>query len=204
MAFHTPTIESVYKNKQINSPLSQIVLMIIIIGLFSWFLFKPKLGTVIAKRTELKESKLQLAAIDNEKRELNRLIMDLQGASDEVAITEEAMPLSGRISKPQILLESLARSSGMLVVQMTPDDTDNIISAGNKAVLADPFAVQRKLMITEFTVTATGTIEQFKNYLQLLETNGRILDVTSLEIDGGEPVTKFRVKVKTYSYEAVQ
>jgi Tfp pilus assembly protein PilO len=203
MAFQTPSIQSVYQNKQLNSPLSQIILMLIVIVLFSWFLFKPKLTTVIENRKVLTAAKSQLASVDNEKRELNRLVQQLQSASSEVKLTEEALPLSGRTSKPHILLDSLAKSSGMVVVQITPDDTDNIISAGNKAVLADPYKASRALNESMYTVSVTGTIDQFKNYLQLLETNGRVLDVSTLEIVGGDPVTKFRIKIKTYSYEAI-
>jgi Tfp pilus assembly protein PilO len=203
MAFQTPSIQSVYQNKQLNSPLSQIILMLIVIVLFSWFLFKPKLTTVIENRKVLTAAKSQLASVDNEKRELNRLVQQLQSASSEVKLTEEALPLSGRTSKPHILLDSLAKSSGMVVVQITPDDTDNIISAGNKAVLADPYKAARALNESMYTVSVTGTIDQFKNYLQLLETNGRVLDISTLEIVGGDPVTKFRIKIKTYSYEAI-
>ncbi len=203
MAFQAPSIHSVYQNKQFNNPLSQIILLLIVISLFSWFLFKPKLSEVITNRHTLTAAKSQLAAIDNEKRELNRLVSQLSSAGGDVSLIDEALPLSGRTSKPHILLENLAKSSGMVVVQITPDNTDDIISAGNKAVLADPFKAARKLNDATFTVSVTGTIDQFKNFLQLLETNGRVLDVTSLEVTGGEDVTKFRIKLKTYSYEAI-
>lgn len=201
MAFQAPTIQSIYQNKQLTSPITQIVLLILVIGLFSWFILKPKLATVVKKHGELKVAEDQLAAIDQEKRELNRLVAQLQSSSNQVSLTDEALPLSGRTSKPHILLENLARSSGMVVVQITPEDTDDIISAGNKEVLTDKYKPTRKLHTSTFTVSVTGTVDQFKNYLQLLETNGRVLDVSSLEIIGGEPVTKFRVKIKAYAYE---
>jgi tRNA (Thr-GGU) A37 N-methylase len=46
-------------------------------------------------------------------------------------------------------------------------------------------------------------MEQLKNLLQLMETNGRVLDVDSLQILGGDPVTKFKIVVKAYAYEKV-
>ncbi len=44
-------------------------------------------------------------------------------------------------------------------------------------------------------------MEQFKNLLQLIETSGRVLDIDSVEVIGGEPLTKFRITVKAYAYE---
>ncbi len=66
MAFHPPSIQTIYHNKQVNSPLAQIILLTIVIVLFSWFILTPKLTAVQALHAELKTNKTQLAAVEGE------------------------------------------------------------------------------------------------------------------------------------------
>ncbi len=203
MAFQSPQISSLYHNKQLTSPVAVIVLMVIIIALFSWFMLKPKLATVSAQHTTLKSLKDQFATVDGQKRELNRLIAQLADNKQEITLTDEALPLSGRTSKVHVLLDKLASDSGLVVSQITAEDIEDIISAGNKAALKDPYGQNRKLYASSVTMSVSGTVDQFKLFLELLETNGRVLDVSQLEIIGAEEVTKFRVKIKAYAYEVI-
>jgi len=203
MAFQSPQISSLYHNKQLTSPVAVIVLLVMIIVLFSWFILKPKMSSVSAQHGNLKTLKSQLSAVDNEKRELNRLVAQLADSKDEVTLTDEALPLSGRTSKVHVLVDNLAKASGLVISQITAEDVDDIISAGNKEVLKDPYKPQRKLYTSTVTVSVAGTVDQFKNFLELLETNGRVLDISQLEIIGDEGSTKFRVKIKSYSYEVI-
>ena len=201
MAFTPPSIQNMYDSKQLSSPLTQIIFLIIIIVLFSWFLVKPKLSESSVKHAELTTKKEQLAKIESEKRDLNRLIAEMQSSGEQVKLVDEAIPLTGRATKLNVLVESLAKSSGMEVASMTVDGLNELVSAGNKEVLDDPYKSQRSLMTTDMNVLLTGSIEQFRNFLQLLETSGRIVDVSELDVLGGDTITRFRVKLKAYAYE---
>ncbi|MDQ3018734.1 MAG: hypothetical protein M3Q64_02600 [bacterium] len=203
MAFSPPSIQLMYHNRQLTSPLVQVVLFSIVIVLFSWFIVKPQVAKVRARHSELNIAKAQLAKVDQDGRDLNRLVNQLQASSNEIAITDEALPLNGRATKLHVLLDSLVRSSGMELAQVSVEDLGTIISAGNKQTIENPFGVSRKLQTTTLLASVTGTVDQFKSLLELIETNGRVLDITSMEIMGGEPVTRFRIKVRAYAFEAI-
>ncbi len=184
-----------------NSSIIQIVLLAVIFVLFSWFILKPKLSHSTEVRSNLKAAEAQLAQTQQDQQDLKRLIGDLRSSSEEVAKVDEALPLSGRVSKAYVLLESLVRSSGMTLATISSSDSSKAISAADKALLANPYQPGRALHAITLSTTVTGSMEQFKNFLELVETNGRVLDVETVEINGDEPVTKFQIKVKAYTYE---
>ncbi|HEX3099368.1 MAG TPA: hypothetical protein VHQ41_00140 [Patescibacteria group bacterium] len=195
MSSSTPAI------KNYGSPLAQAILLIIVLVLFSWFILKPKMTQLAQQRSELKAAQTQLAGIRSDQESLNQLVQDLHDSSDQVAKVDEALPLNGRVSKVYVLLDSLVRSSGMNLTLISADDTSKSVSAGDKPLLENPYQPGRTLHTIILTTSVTGTMEQFKNLLQLVETSGRVLDIDSVEVLGGEGVTKFRVSVKAYAYE---
>ena len=184
-----------------NSSLIQIVLLGIVFVLFSWFILKPKLSSSAVVRADLKAAQQQQAKIKQDKQDLSRLVSELRSSTNEISKIDEALPLSGRVSKVYVLLVSLVQSSGMTLTLINADDSSKAVSAADKALLENPFKVDRDLHTITLSTTVSGTMEQFKNLLQLIETNGRVLDIETLEVIGGEPITKFDIKVKAYSYD---
>ena len=71
----------------------------------------------------------------------------------------------------------------------------------NKEVLAKPYESNRSLITTNVTVSVGGSIDQFKNFLTLLETSGRILDVESFTVNSSEGDVRYNLKLLTYAYE---
>lgn len=186
-----------------SSPIVQIVLLSIILVIFSWFVLKPKLSSSTEVRANLKTAESQLGKIQQDQQDLGRLLSELRSSTDEIAKVDEALPLSGRVSKAYVLLDSLVQSSGMTLTLISADDTSKAVSAADKALLENPYQPGRSLHTITLTTSVTGTMEQFKNLLQLIETSGRVLDIETVEVNGGEPLTKFEIKVKAYSYENV-
>jgi len=74
--------------------------------------------------------------------------------------------------------------------------------AGNKAALTSPYTVKRKVQKLTSTLNVIGTFDQFQTFLQKLETSGRLINVTSVDIDNGtEGKTDFNVSLEAYIYE---
>ena len=204
MAF-TPSTQNSYERKDFGNPVVQIVLLLIVLVLFSWFVLKPKIGQTLERRTEIKNAQLQLSNIEADQADLDRLVNDLNQASDKVAAIDEALPLEGRVSKVYLMIDSYVRSSGMSLAIISADNSTDIIAAGDKDALQNPYEPGRTLYTTTLTSSVTGTMEQFKNLLELIETSSRVLDVSSVEIVSGGNLdgsgTKFRITVKAYAYE---
>jgi hypothetical protein len=60
--------------------------------------------------------------------------------------------------------------------------------------------VSRKLQTTNLGLTVSGGTDQFKNLLELIETNGRLIDVATLDMSNEAENPVFTLKLKAYSY----
>jgi len=189
------------KAKNVGNPVLQSTLLIIILLVFSWFLLRPKLSQYFTTRANVQSAQTQLSKVESEQKQLDTLVSQLKSSPDDVKLVDEALPLSGRITKVDVLLNSMVQSSGMTLTVLSSNDTQSIVSAGDKQILQNPFQPGRTLHTITINASVSGTMEQLKNLLQLMETNGRVLDVDSLEIVGGDPVTKFKLTVKAYAYD---
>ena len=202
MAMNPPSIQNgSTQSRSFGNPVVQAIMLLLILVLFSWFLLRPKLSQSMESRTNLVGVQSQLAQIQQENKDLESLVEQLHSSPDEIAKVDEALPLNGRVSKAYVLLENLVQTSGMGLTLLNADDTASIISAGDKELLKDPYQEGRELHTVTLSTSITGTMDQFKNFLQLVETSSRVLDVSAVEINGGEDPTKFRVTIKAYSYE---
>ncbi len=197
----TPNLNQISKSKQLQSPIFQSVLLIIATILLWWFVISPKYSSVMTQRADLKVLSGQRQVFEEEQAELNKLIAKLESSEEEVKLLDEALPLSNRPTQIAVLLESYARSSSLEIPQINIQDPDKGIAAANKAVLEEPYKSERDLNTIKVGVSVTGTVDQFKNFLELLETSGRIVDIDSLEVTSGEGSTKFTVDLLTYAFE---
>jgi Tfp pilus assembly protein PilO len=187
--------------EQIRNPILQAVLMLVIIVLFGWFILSPKYASNNQIHEQLSQVKSQRANLEADQQELNRLIAQLKTATDDVKILDEALPLSGRPTKIAILIETFARNSALIVEQLNISGLEEVLASGDKAMLADPYKPGRQLRTIDVTVQLAGSPEQFKNFLQLLEQSGRIIDVESLLVSSGQDTTSFTIRLKTYAFE---
>jgi Tfp pilus assembly protein PilO len=169
--------------------------------LFGWFILSPKYASNNQIHEQLSQVKSQRANLEADQQELNRLIAQLKTATDDVKILDEALPLSGRPTKIAILIETFARNSALIVEQLNISGLEEVLASGDKAMLADPYKPGRQLRTIDVTVQLAGSPEQFKNFLQLLEQSGRIIDVESLLVSSGQDTTSFTIRLKTYAFE---
>ncbi len=198
----TPNIDSLMRSKQAQNPLFQSILILIVLALFSWFILIPKFNSYSEKSKILSTTENQLAQIESDEIELNQLISKLESSENQIKLVDEALPLSSRPTQLSLLFENYATSSGMQVSQINISDEtiSSAPAAGNKPVLEDPYGAKRALKVVGVSITTSGNIEQFKNFLQLVESSGRIVDVENMDVNSGDGTTKFTVKLKTYVY----
>ena len=196
----TSKISAIYKSRQMQSPITQSILMLLVIALFGWFILQPKFAATKEQRVKLDAFEAQQASLEQDKEELDKLISKLKSSPDEVKLLDEAIPLHTRSTEVSVLIEGYARSSGMTVNQLNVEGLDKTISAGNKKVLEDPYAHDRQLVVADSQVIVGGNIDQFRNFLQLLETSGRLADIVNMEVSSAEEGLVFSLRIRTYAY----
>ena len=87
--------------------------------------------------------------------------------------------------------------SGVVGIEIDPQTP----VAGDKAVIEQPFNAVRKTKTIGINVSGTGTIDQLDNFLRLLESSGRVLQVQGMDINQGRgDQLIFRLAINTYSY----
>ncbi len=187
---------------QLGNPLMHIIVLAVIAGLFTWFILIPKYQAYSANKDRLDGMQKQRLSLQNDTKDLNRLIESLDSSKEDVKLLDEALPLSDRATRTSVLIENYAISSGLQLAQLNVDGIEDTLSAGNKKDLTTPYDQQRKLTPSRMTVSVTGTVEQFRNFLELLEKSGRIIDVENLDVVTSESLVKFTVILNTYSYLA--
>ncbi len=199
----TPNLKQIARSKQLQSPILQSVLLIVAGVLLWWFVVSPKYDAIKSQRAELVKINGQKEVFEQEQIELNKLIDKLKSSDEQIKLLDEAVPLSTRPTQIAVMLESYARSSSLEVSAINVSNLDKNVVAGNKELLAQPYKPQRGLSTVNVSIGLTGNTEQFKNFLQLLEDSGRLIDINSLEVDRGETSTKYVVNLVTYAYEPI-
>jgi Tfp pilus assembly protein PilO len=187
-------------SNQLQTSLIETVALIVVIVLVGWFLVLPKHADLREQKAQLKQQQTAYSNIQKDTEDLNRLIGQMKQAKTDLTLVDEALPLDNRPTKLEVLLDSLVTASGMKLSAMNIQTAETGIAAGNKSVTGDPYGADRKLQTTSLELITTGTVDQFRNLLQLIETNGRIIDVSDLQLSNEQETTTYTIKLKAYSY----
>lgn len=185
--------------KPYRNPLIEITLLVIVSVLLGWFLILPK-------RAEIAAARVQLASVESEESQtagklanLQKLVQTLESSQAQIKDLDQALPLDGNILKLRFLIESLAQSVGVAIGDVSIAGKGEIITSGNKALLADYFGPNRSLQKLSGSVYVVGSFDQLKAFLQKLETSGRLIDITDLTIDSGTPGSlNLRLTINSY------
>lgn len=163
----------------------EMFLLLAVCGLFYWFVVLPKRSALADKQSQLTQLQDQQKQMETSLATFKNLVKDLDSHSKEVSDLDYALPLDGRVTELQILLESMAKTVGVTIGDISVNPQNDEIWAGNTALLADPYSAQRSLKKLSGTVYVLGSFDQLEAFLQKLETSARIIDVSSLNIDSG-------------------
>lgn len=165
-----------------RNPSVKIVLLILVIGLVSWFVVKPKMQEQAALREQLAQAQKERSSFQADVEKLQGLIGTLENSATEVAKLDEVLPLQISTVRDNQLIQVLAKSSGLTVGDINISSQGDAVVAGDKVVLQNPYQVARGLQIVSAGVYVIGNFDQIKAFLQALENNARIMDILSLKI----------------------
>ncbi len=193
MAFTSPT-------NKFRTSIVEIVATVLLIALVFWFFIKPKMTQLSEVRAQVSAQEAVLNHVQSDSAQLTDLISKLQQSKDDIALVDEALPLDSRVTRVHVLLDSLVKASGAKLGSLNIQPGTNL-AAGNKSGINNKFGVTRKIQTFYGDLTVIGTVESFKNLLQLIETNGRIIDVSNMELSSAGGISSFKLRLKAYSYD---
>lgn len=195
-----------YNSPTVAAPKSrsslEVVLLLIIAVLFYLFLLQPKTEQLTDRKATVAKLTEDKRKAEQNKKQLESMVSQLKKHQADVVKLDEALPLDSRVSKVYLLLEDLAQKSAMTVSNLSVSGADGRVVAGNQQVIEEPYKIQRKLQKFSITMSVTGSFEQFLELLNRLETSGRILNVTSVDVIAStDTKLDFSLTMETYSYE---
>lgn len=183
-----------------RSSLFEAIILLVVVVLFGWFLLKPKNQSLSEQKSQADILASQAASTAEAKADLEKLVSQMRSNTADVALLDEALPLQSRLSKVEVVLEQYIRDSGLQLSNISVDIPETGVAAADSSLAKNQFEGKRKLQTTPFTVTASGTMQQLRAFLLLLENGGRIIDVVGVEVASQTDSLTFRIKVKSYAY----
>jgi len=182
--------------------LVEIILLIVVIGLFYWFIVMPKKASFDKQRSQLAALQETQASLDDDIANLQKLIAEIRSHPQEIADIDESLPLSGNVLRLNMLLEYLARLTGVTVGDINVAGAGNALDSGNKEKIAHPYAAQRTLQKLSGGMMVTGTFDQLQSFLKKVENNARLINIQGVEISSAsEDQLSLKVTLETYYYE---
>lgn len=168
--------------KSSRNSLFEIVLLIVVCALFSWFIIMPKKAKVQAKKSELAKYAQEQSKMASNLQNFNRLVAELNSHEQEIKNLDDALPLEGKTTYLEILIQNLANSAGVAVGDIGLSGKNDVIAAGNTELIKNPYGATRTLQKISGTVSVIGSFAQMRDFLKKIETSGRVMQISSVDI----------------------
>lgn len=180
----------------------EVILLLAVAGLFYWFIVSPKMAELTAAQTQHDVIEKEHQSLVSNKNKLTTAIQKMKDNPDILKDLDEALPLDNKVTKLYIALESLTKTIGMTVGDINIAFKSDVPMAGNRALLADKYGAPRTLQKLSTTLSVTGTFSQFQTLLGKLETSGRLINISSVNITASkDDLLSFQVNLEAYFYE---
>ncbi len=157
-------------------------LLLIIAGLFAWFVVIPKAQQLSKVKAEASQLTEESKNISEQQAKLKSFIGQLDTNAKNLAILDESLPLHPRTTWLYLLIENLAGSSGITLSDLSITNEKDGVVAADSVLIDKPFSVQRVVRKSIINIHITGSLGQFVGFLGKLESSGRLVNIRSLEM----------------------
>jgi Tfp pilus assembly protein PilO len=194
------THQPVLKSTQFS--VFEAALLLIFIGLFYWFIVSPKQAKVAMLNENLQKLEAEYEKQNIQVEDLKKSIKVLNSHPKEVAFLDEALPISSRVTHFPILMNEIANGTGVTTGDINIDPRLEVVYASNIDLIKNPFSITRTLKKVKGSGYFIGTFSQIKALLKKIEENGRLIEVTSVNIAAStDNKLDFRIEFEAYIYE---
>jgi Tfp pilus assembly protein PilO len=162
--------------------LLEVALFAVVCGLFFWFIVLPKQAIVSAKNEELSQYLEAQSKTAGDLQTFKRLVGELKSHPNDIKKLDDAIPLAGKATYLQMLIETLANSSGVTIGSINVAGKNDAVAAGDTQLINNPFKASRSLQKLSGTVYVIGTLPQLMAFLKKVETSGRVMQISSISV----------------------
>lgn len=192
--------KSILKGSPRNTSVLEFAILLIVAFLSFLFILRPKISSVKLHKQTLVSLQSEYENLVDQEKKMENLVMQLEKSKKDLEILDKSLPLHSRPTWTYLLIEDMVNSSGMTINNSSVNRTEDNSVAGDKASF-EPFTAKRSLKKHMVNLSISGTFAQFESFLKKIENNGRIMDITIMEISpSGENLLDFRLSFDTYFY----
>lgn len=185
-----------------NFSLTEVVLLVIMIGLFSWYMVLPKQAGLKTKQAQIKQLQDSKNKIQSEIDGLNASINTLNDSKSQVTDLDEALPLDSRTTKLQMLMEAIASQAGVALESVNFDLDSKAVYATDPEAVKNPFTQPRSLKTIKGSVAVLGTYDQIQAFLEKIEHSQRLLQILTMDLNlQQDNVMSLKLDLEAFSYE---
>jgi Tfp pilus assembly protein PilO len=185
--------------KALRNTLFEVGLLLLICGLFYWFIILPKQAEINQKQSAYNEVSTQETGISGKVAALNSLLKTLHSNTEKTVQLDEAIPLSGDVIEPRLLIKKLADSANVTVGSIGISGSPGAVAAGNTDLLSRPYDATRTLHTLTASVYVLGSFDQLQSFLQKIEQSGRLMNVSGVAIaQDSQGVLNMRLAMDMY------
>lgn len=174
------------QNSRQKVNLFEIILLLVVIGLFYWFVVSPKSAELNAASASLTKLQADQKNVESQKAQLSALIQKMRENKSDIEKLDEGLPFEGKLTILNLLMEKFAADAGVNMENLSFSLSGDYIAAGDTQLLADPYKPKRSLKKISGNVSVQGDLGQIENFLQKLENSGRIFNVSNAQITPSE------------------
>lgn len=190
------------QNRKLSFTFTEVILLLIMIGLFYWYMVSPKQAVLAEKKAQIAKLTDDKSKIDGEINGLKDSLKVLSGNKTEIAEMDEALPMDSRTTKLQMLVNDLAAKAGVSLESAGFDEDPKKVYAADKEAIKEPFSQARSLKVIHGSVSVLGKFDQIQLFLNKIENSARILKITSMELQAQkDSVMSLVLDLEAYSYE---
>lgn len=176
--------------KDIKSKALTVIILLLAILLVGYFFVMPQWQKYSLNRDVLKQVRLEQEDLKQAQASLASFLDEYDNLISKKVLTDQTLPV-GSVSFPSIMasLEKMAQDSFLALGGM------QVKAKGSTA----PRVLENALDYSDVELSLVGSYPSFRNFLLLLESHMRIIDVQSVsfQVDESDSV-QFQVVLRTY------
>jgi Tfp pilus assembly protein PilO len=159
------------------------VLIALVSVIFVWFVVLPKRAEVKLSSDELAKLQVKKDKVNGDYKNLQELVSIMKSEAEQIAILDKAIPLKQNQSQIEMVLGDMAKLVNVTLGNIGISSRPGVALAGDKELAANPFGVKRSLQKASGSVFVLGNFNQLLNFIKKIETSGRLISITDMEID---------------------
>lgn len=160
----------------------------------------PEYNTLERERQKLKEREVELENVENYYENIENHFEELKNYEDSLSKINSALPDSVSLSAVANFLQSVSSESGVFLEEISMKGPT--VQSSPKKNQDTERKLPNEVLKSSAEIRVTGYYDNFKNFIQLIESSARLIEVEKISLSGAktEEIPTLDLSLIFYSY----